>query len=122
MSPPSINWMTDAEINIIIAEACGWRARKNYGAAGGCLVTGPNVCYDDVALTEEEAIARNCPRYTTSLDAMREAESEISGSFSYIGSIAHESILKELGPNKPAFATAIQRARAVVIAIGRAKL
>lgn len=60
--------MTDTEINIAIAEACGWKHhKKSIVLSGGWPI-------EESWWTNRDGISEPLPSYTTDLNAMHEAE------------------------------------------------
>lgn len=68
--------MTLEQQRIAIAKACGWTAWANQGCDGGYIAKSPEgeSYYYSSGSTPEYAILRNCPDYTSDLNAIRHAE------------------------------------------------
>jgi hypothetical protein len=102
---------------IAIAEACGWTAKQNLGAAGGYCARSPKGESCDYMLggTHADAIEANCPDYTADLNAMHEAEKVLTPDekWDYMDEI------DRMTERVPYFCTAAQRAEAFLRTIGK---
>lgn len=109
--------MKDTEINIAIAEACGWTRSDGPSLDGhppSCEWTNPNGHYSF------------CPDYTSDLNAMAEAEQRLHGTdYQHDNDVMYYKRWHEyqdhLMRNYGASATARQRAEAFLRTIGKWK-
>lgn len=112
---------TDTEINIAIAEACGWKHhKKSIVLSGGWPI-------EESWWTNRDGISEPLPSYTTDLNAMHEAEKTLNGK-----GVEYATELKAVmlaagfgfGPQPEHYlwhATARQRAEAFLRTIGKWK-
>jgi len=109
---PKVSDLTDEQLNILIAEECGWKCHAGW--------------WHNLAL--EEFDHSQSPTYTESLDAMHKAESsmndcEIEAYIDVLPLCAGSDLVPKGTASFVAyFATAKQRAQAFVVAKGRAVL
>ena len=108
--------MTDQEINVAIAEACGW---KWIGSPEQVLATMGYTMPDKWVVAPDGTLhfRHDIPNYCTDLNAMHEAEMAIYDDFgTYLGHLAD---LCDAEPRATEVATARQRAEAFLRTIGK---
>lgn len=114
--------MSEEEINVAIAECCGWKGPKNPETLAriegwdsqhwGCWILKPNGCLDSV---------HRIPNYCGDLNAMHEAEKVLQQRmekwWNYTSQLA--VVNSTLGVGGEAHATAPQRAEAFLRTLGK---
>jgi hypothetical protein len=117
MTIPKLTDLTDEEINVLIAEACGWRFNEHWANPPGTTSWIP------LSATAEVLHRAGMPRYTSDLNAMHLAEKALTGGLK-AGSTMYRytRALHDLMCGMGHLATAKQRACAFLLAIGKAGL
>lgn len=117
---PKVTDLTDAQLNILVSEECGWFGIQKSGRLDGQVVGYP----PRAPIVGKKVVV---PNYTESLDAMHKAEKHLGykcGKYF----VAIQKLIPRSYDNNPTIenffihATAKQRAQAFVVAKSRAVL
>ena len=110
--------MNDSQINIAIAEACGWTAREDIKNFWRAVDPSGNMTHE-LWMSESNVWSAGIPDYCNDLNAMHEAEKMLTR---YQQSVTYsDNLMKIVGYHTfdSAHATAQQRAEAFLRTIGK---
>ena len=114
--------MSDQEINIAIAEACGWKFEQTEEGGKITYPCGFACKFFPISWAEEKFL-KTIPNYCEDLNAMNEAENWMIANKSLMNFWKYADNLKRhfsnLGDDGCIHATARQRAEAFLLAIGK---